>query len=459
MKKYLSIILTALLAMSALTGCTRQDSSPKQSNVSCTNTPITTSSSRKMSDNSFSKEDWQKLSALQFDGYEDMTVSDYQKCVWELTDTAQYRDLLERVSKNETLYGLKDTDETAAFLYYVLEPLTAEKWESRDYSGYAVSTFLYPSDNASLEYTFTLTILDADTLTIREYNATRLDVISGMQDIISAKTKEELQDTNTSSMLTALQAETNDLIRQLQTEKIGISIEYAYFPLSAQNANNRNELPQETEEQETRRYPNGTEEDYRSLLVLKTPNYQNMPLADFNNALLEWTNENQERMERISEDTTWNDFQVTLSGEELSFVKLTVFLSGMENGKAVQSIYTGTQPVSPYYGEELPQKATYENDIAAWCSLYYQFSYSVSDPKTVTVGERDRQIEDMINAIHAFWNDTDIESILKMKESDIVAELQKIASLYSTDNIKVTLHEEQVHFERMDERKYGKGWG
>lgn len=54
-----------------------------------------------------------------------------------------------------------------------------------------------------------------------------------------------------------------------------------------------------------------TEEDYRSLLALKTPNYQNMSIADF------------------------------LTAEELSFVKLTVFLSGMENGKYVQSIYSG----------------------------------------------------------------------------------------------------------------------
>lgn len=59
--------------------------------------------------------------------YEDMTVSDFRKHIAILTDTAEYRMLLERVSKSETLYALRDTDETAAFLYYVLEPLTAEK--------------------------------------------------------------------------------------------------------------------------------------------------------------------------------------------------------------------------------------------------------------------------------------------------------------------------------------------
>lgn len=426
MKKYLWMIFAALTAISALMG-----------------------ESRQMPDNPFSKEDYQKLSALQFDGYEDMTVSDYRSQVAKLTDTAEYRDLFRRVSEDETLYGLRDTDETAAFLFYVLEPLTAEKWESRDYSGSAASGFPCPEDNAMLEYVFRLTILDADALTVREYTTTRLSVISGMEEILRSKTKEELQDTNTNSMLTQIQTDTDNLIRQLQTEKIGISIEYAYFPLSAQNDDSGDAYFEDAGEQ--RRHANGTEQDYDALFALKTPDYQDMTLAEFNSALLTWTNENSERMERIDEDAGWNDFQVALTDEELSFVKLTVFLSGMENGKAIQSIYTGMPADDPYYSEELPQKTANENG-AAWCSLYYRFTYSISDTEAVTVGERDRRIEGMINAVRGFWNNTDIESVLKMSESDIAGELEKIAAAYSTDKVTIKTGEEQMHFECMDER-------
>lgn len=447
MKKYLSFVLAALLFIGALTGCADQGNTLALTNAI---TPITTQVTLPP-DTTFTSEEYEKLLALQFDGYKDMTVSNFQKRVWELTDTEEYRDLLERVSKSEALYGLRDTDETAAFLYYVLEPLTAEKWQSRSYSGYAASAFPYPADHASLEYTFTLTVLDADALTIREYSAARLGLISGMQDIMTTKKEEELLETNVDLMLTALQTDTGKLIEQLQTEKLGVSVEYAYFPLSPQNDNSGKACSDTAEEK--RRYSNGTEEDYRSLLTLKTPDYQDIPLADFNSALLEWTNENRETMDRISEDTSWDDFQVTLSNEELSFVKLTVFLSGMENGKAIQSIYTGTQPESPCYSEYLPQKTTNENGIAAWCDLYYQFSYSVSETEAVTVGERDRQVRGVVNAIHAFWNDTDIENLLKMEESDMVAELQKIVTIHSTENIAITTDDEQVHFERMDERK------
>ena len=434
--------------MSVFTGCARRSSSPEQSNVSTTNSPITTSEPGEMPDNSFSKEEYQKLLALQLDGYEDMTVSDYRNHIAKLTDTAEYRDLLERFWKSQILYGVKDTDGTASFLFYVL-PLAGDEWETQNFSEEVRTS--NTADNTRLEYSFSLTILDADTLTIREYNATRLNVIKGMQDILGDKTVEELQNTN--SILADIQSDTDNLIKQLETEKMEISIEYAYFPAPIQGIDKENSQSQEGSEQETREYSNGTEEDYRSLLTLKTPDYQNTPIKDFNTSLLAWANENRERMERIDEDTKFNDFSVTLTAEELSFVRLTVFLSGMENGKAIQSSYTETE-LKPYYGEYLPEKITSGNLDVARCNLFYQFSYRISETETVTVGERDRQIENMINAVQTFWGDMDVESALKMSESDIVKKLEDIAATYTTDHITITINKEQIHFERMDERAY-----
>ena len=448
MKKYLTIILATLFTMSVFTGCAGRNSSPEQSNVSITNSPIAASEPGEMPDNSFSKEEYQKLLALQLDGYEDMTVSDYRNHIAKLTDTAEYRDLLERFWKSQILYGVKDTDGTASFLFYVL-PLAGDEWETQNFSEEVRTS--NTADNTRLEYSFSLTILDADTLTIREYNTARLNVIKGMQDILGDKTVEELQNTN--SILADIQSDTDNLIKQLETEKMEISIEYAYFPAPIQGIDKENSQSQEGSEQETREYSNGTEEDYRSLLTLKTPDYQNTPIKDFNTSLLAWANENRERMERIDEDTKFNDFSVTLTAEELSFVKLTVFLSGMENGKAIQSSYAETE-LNPYYGEYLPEKITSGSLDVARCSLYYQFSYRISETETVTVGERDRQIENMINAVQTFWGDMDVESALKMNENDIAKKLEEIAAIYTTDHITITINKEQIHFERMDERAY-----
>ena len=198
--------------------------------------------------------------ALQIDGYEDMTVSDYRSHVAKLTDTTEYRDLLERFWKSQILYGVKDTNGTASFLFYVL-PLTGDEWKTQNFSEEVRTS--NSADSARLEYSFSLTILDADTLTIREYNTTRLNVIKGMQDILGDKTAPELQNTN--SILADIQNNTDNLIEQLKTEEIEISIEYAYFPASVQGIDKENGQSQGNSEQETRVYSNGTEEDYRSL--------------------------------------------------------------------------------------------------------------------------------------------------------------------------------------------------
>lgn len=450
-KKFLMGLFAGLLIVTVFAACEKQNAAMQNSSESAY-VPISgaqKSYSENISDMQSDKRDLQKLHDLMFDNYGRMTISEFQNKVWKMIDTDEYRDYLEQLSKDEAFNQMKDSDEDAYFMFCILEPLTAEKWRSREYSGAVVSDFPNPSDNASLEYVFKLNILDADKIYVKDYVDVRTGVTDTMNDILKNRTKEELR--NWSFMETDIQTYIDDFLRYMQTPEISIEIEFAYYPLSAAEDEQQSAVLNENGEKETRRYSNSTEEDYRSLLALKK-NYRNMTIANFDKALLEWANENHERMERIDEDTAYNDFQIALTAEELSFVKMTVFLSGMENGKEVQSIYTETPPSNPCYGEYLPQKTTNENGMAAWCSLYYQFSYSISDTETVTVGERDRQIEGMINAICAFWNDTDIESILKMSESDIVKELEKIAAAYSTDNVTITTTEEQVHFECMDER-------
>lgn len=426
MKKCVSILLAVLVMAGLQTAFAASD----------VHVPAWTSS------DCFPSEDDQKLLALRFDDYRHMTISEFQDRVWEMTDTPEYMELLERLLKSDALYRLRDSDETAWFLFSILEPLTAEGWRTWTYSG-AVESDL-PAENARLEYDYTLTILAADRVMIKDYCDIRSSVQDVMRDILRNRTKEELQ--NETLMLTEIKAYIDELLPYLQTPEVRVAIEYAYFPLSAEDGDHANG----TADAERRRLPYGTEEDYRALLTLKTPGYERMPLADFNRALLDWTNENSKRMERITEDTGWNDIRVALTDEELSFVKRTILLSGMENGKAIQSRYAGSL-ISPYYEEALP---TIGENGTAWCDLYYRFSYEILDAENVTVGERDRQIAGMIDAVRAFWNGTELESLLKMSVSEIMRELERLAEAYSTDDLSITIHEEQVHFERMDERSY-----
>ena len=210
------------------------------------------------------------------------------------------------------------------------------------------------------------------------------------------------------------------------------------------------------EEQESREYPNGTEEDYRSLLELKTADYQARSVADFNMDLLEWANESYERMERINIDIAQQDFSVNLDSDELSFVALTTWLSGVENAKYVQSINTGRKEEDPGYNQYLPSKTAEENGYNAWCDLFYQFSYHIADKETLTVGERDYCIGSMMNGVQDFWNETDLEEMLSMTKDDVISKLKEIAEEYSNDDISITIYEDSVGFEKMDERNRGR---
>lgn len=419
MKKYLANILVVWLVLCILTGC----------------------------DSSFSSEENKKLMDLRFDGYEDMSISEYQNKIWALLDEPEYLYLIERFSKSSLLYECRDSDEMAYYLFNILEPITAEKWQTREFAGCAETDYPESADNAVLEFCFTLTILDKDKLTVGEYNAARIDITKCLQDILQDKTKEELQDE--SYMQAEINMEIDKLMKQWNSEKLKIAVEYVYTPLSlpepdvyAQNS---------LQEPERRKYPNGTQEDYQSLLALKTPDYQNLSIADFNNKMLKWANEDHERMERINCDVSYDDFSVPLTLDDLYFITVSVNFSGIENGNHIRSNYTGREE-SPSYDCYLPQKTDEKNGRSAWCDLYYQFSYQISDKETLTVGERDRCIGGMMVDIQKFWEELDIDFLLKIDKEEVVKELKKIADSYGTEKIAVTIKEDHVSFERMDER-------
>lgn len=444
MKKYLSIIFAVLVAASVLTGCAGQANTPEQSVVSNTDAPASTPEPEDVPDTSFSEEDYEKLLALQFENYRHMTIAEFQNKVWELTDTPEYSELLSRLSKDEALYALRDSDETAAFLYYVLEPLTKEKWQSHTYSGAASSDSPAGQDNAILEYTYTLTILNADKVKVKDYCDTRTNVKDAMNSMMLGRMKEQLQ--SKEYMENELKIFVEGILPDYQTPELTVTLEYAYFPLSATGENTG---PYNDVEQEQRTTPNGTESDYQSLLALKTSDYQDMSLADFNAALLAWADEDYERMERIDQDDRYDDFKVPLSEDERSFVEWTVFLSGHENAQAVRSAYTGKQENDPWHDQYLPVRFGASDGRSGYCSLYYQFSWHIADKSAVTVGERDRQISGMMKAVQDFWNETDTEELLKMSEADIVAKLQEIMGAYSTSNITIITSENYVGFENI----------
>ena len=225
-KKTIAPLLTAAVLLIAVftAGCARQAEASNKDAVLSAN---------------FSDAEFAKLSALQFDGYEEMTVSEFQNRVWELTDTNEYRSLLERFFRDAALYEQKDSNALVSFLFYTLEPLTAEKWRTRDFGGSIPTDYPGAVDNASLEFVYSLTVQNADTLTVGAYNAACLGVTNGLQSILQDKTKEQLK--NDSAMQEAIDAAIENLkdehaaggtptaVRIPQPDGVNKPVEFSFF--------------------------------------------------------------------------------------------------------------------------------------------------------------------------------------------------------------------------------------
>ncbi len=514
------------------------------------------------------KEERQKLLALQLEGYEAMRISDYQENVWKLIDNEEYRDLLERISQDETLYAVyegkraadKKTIELITFFYNIFEPLTAEKWQTRDFSGSAASGFSSASDNAILEYTVTLTIQDADQLTIEEYDTVRRYVTDDLKQIFQTHKWMPTELRDEELMQTLLDEEIDCIKREWESERLAIGITYHYTPLGELSIDEMQEwqpelfadwdsmyapyvpfgltykydqsidecrmyfqgkevraiydtvqnlflsahlgvgegiyatdaidlyveyddghitglreaTPEEMEEATERRravtesYRNGqeytfdrlredvpaTEEDYQSLLALKTPDYRSKTIAAFNEEMLDWTNNNFDRKERISVDNFYEDYRVMLTEEEKTFAAITAHFSGMENAAYVRSIQKKepvcdvVENVSLHSRQEFGQ----ESNRAAWCSLYYTFSYHISDKEKVRVGTRDDCVGGMMDSIRGFWESSTVDQLVRMTEEQMLETLHAIAEKYSSRDVTITILDDQVAFETMDER-------
>lgn len=189
----------------------------------------------------FSGEESQKLFALWFDDYESMTVTAFREKALSLIDTPDYRTLVERFSQNEIVFEIEDNQEGEAlseffdYFFYVFEPLTAENWQMRYFDDFVYSASS-PSDSSSdaagLKYTLCMKILNSDALTTAEYNNARRQVHDTLQSFLQEMTVLQLIDEQ--YMVEAIQSEIDQIAKQTGSDKLELSIDYFYTPISEQ---------------------------------------------------------------------------------------------------------------------------------------------------------------------------------------------------------------------------------
>lgn len=202
-----------------------------------------------------SETDWpgaeqEKITALMPDGFEGWTVREYQEWVWKTTDTAEYRELLERLPQEEAFYDQRDEDETAAFVYYVLLPLTGDVWRTREFGGYATVVFREgvqlasegltadgepeeawsTEERAVLEYFLTLAVTDRDKLTVGGYKEARERAEQELQTLFFERSKEELGDPE--RMNAFLKEAARRIGEAWSRDGLELAISFYYVPLT-----------------------------------------------------------------------------------------------------------------------------------------------------------------------------------------------------------------------------------
>ena len=181
----------------------------------------------------------------------------------------------------------------------------------------------------------------------------------------------------------------------------------------------------------------GAEDGYQSLLALKSADYLNQTVADFDKALLDWGNQHSEEHEDIIQnDIAAYSFPAYLTAEEKNFLALTVRASNIENAILVKSDY-GIPAIDPDLSFELARESQ-ETDPPTWVSLMYGVSYHL-DPQVVTVGERDTALANAINDIQSFWYDTNLETLAEMSSDEVFSKLNAIADNNSTNAVQLSI--------------------
>ena len=180
----------------------------------------------RVADGVFTRAELEELAALWLDGWEEMTVADYQQALWPQNDTPAHHDLLDRYGQNQVTVGYYNdpaADEEANafndYFRYVFEPLTGEHWARQFFAG-AEGARDQTDHAVFLEYSYSLEVLDRDKLTAGAYRQVHRDIEEGIQAILRDPAARDLTEGTQ-----AYEAAFTQLSARLSTDSLSVTVE------------------------------------------------------------------------------------------------------------------------------------------------------------------------------------------------------------------------------------------
>lgn len=380
-----------------------------------------------------------ELLAFRFDDYENLSISEYRKKVFDVIaqNENEYLSLLESVSSNSEIQEVRYTDENAYFIANILIPTIAEKWNTWRFHNSSTG------DYYSAEYSIYYTILNADNITMGERNEAICSIMDAVQETLDSRTAKQLSDE--AGTQTALNIKIKELVKEYTTDSFQIEAELLYRT----DAVTPPEITGEHASVEERGDV-GTEEDYQLLLSLKTDGYENKSVSDFLQSYVELaqTPGFEDAYARVSRDISYNDIHAAVTNDEMNFLKVTLeaasqeFIAKYQNDNELSALH--------YRIEKQISETVKGKDISVFELLIdYNIMYSILNDTELTVGERDASLLAVKNGVEYFVDSRTVDELANGK-SALETEIEKLEQQYSNSKMQVIIH--IISYQAFDQR-------
>lgn len=397
-------------------------------------------------DADFVKREYQLLYNLRFEGYEDMSITAFRNAVHDKINEDEETYLLEldRATRDNRMDRTRYSNADAAFVMNTLVPLTADRWQSWQYGGY------FEEAAGMAEYQFTITILDADTLTVGQHTG----VWQGMSTAVGAAFKNAPRSLweDEDGMKNLLQSAAKAIL-EAENRAVTVEMQYvSYLPDdSLQESGSGGDVSREE-------IPPATNAQYEMLLALAVPGYENLSAAQFRAGLLETYSADEEAyiaaQEAVAWDMAFERVAYPLTEEQDNFLRMTLRASDNENLEKRRALYTDEEK-NPFitghvFRERSGTSGNSKDELLFMISVDYTIEWVIADPDRLTVARRDAALSGVMNGIRDYI-DSRTEDELKGGQGTLQTEIDRLVALYSSELMEVTV--EDLHYDVLDERE------
>lgn len=349
------------------------------------------------------KEQYKLLLKFKFDRYEEMSILELRNKIYDVIkqDEGKYLPILDSILYDNRLEEMRYYDQNAFFIKNILVPIISEKWSTGYFSGYVTE------DTSMIEYSVSYQINNANNLKVKDFIELYLDTKHFFEDSLNNKARienNELKD----EYIKELTSEFND--------DLNVKIDYVYRDdyNGVDNSNIKDVF----------------DDDCSLLLSLKTDDYKDMTVKDFNNLIWDAFNTNdtyKNAWERVSKKSRSNTKDFKLEKQDSDFFSLTLAASLSEKVAIYQQKYTD-ETLYPSLRFEI-SKGDYVVD--------YEISYTLKDKTKITVLQRDEKLQSVVTGMKEFLNN--IDEKLDKGEKLIREECEKLTANASDDDMTIKI--------------------